>query len=105
MTRRLATVSEDVARSIATMSEEQQAALQRVTSDSRQAVGEVEEELRAFMGEQRVFCGFLDAEQKSYHELMRQEVSALSRLVDSTLRHDAAPLRVYAEDEPDFLSA
>merc|ERR1719272_2151930 len=67
---------------------EQQEALQRLTSQSQMAVGEVHEELLAFMGEQRVFCGFLDAEQKSNLDLMRPEVSALSRLVDSTLRSD-----------------
>ncbi|CAE8615086.1 unnamed protein product, partial [Polarella glacialis] len=57
---------------------------------SRAALDEVRSELRAFMDEQRIFCGFLDTEQRSYQELMRQEVNALSRLLDSTLRTDGS---------------
>lgn len=49
---------------------------------------EVRSELSAFIDEQRVFCGFIDTEQRSYQELIRQEVNALSRLVDATLRLD-----------------
>jgi len=59
--------------------------------DTWRATEDVRSELTAFMDEQRVFCGFLDTEQRSYHELMRQEVSALSRLVDSSLRRDVVP--------------
>merc|ERR1712187_396428 len=51
---------------------------------------EIRSELRAFMDEQRVFCGFLDTEQRSYQDMMRQEVTALSRLVDSILRTPTA---------------
>jgi len=64
---KVAAAQEAMTKSVAVAAEEQQDALRRLTVDSRQAVNEVEEELRAFMGEQRVFCGFLDAEQKSYH--------------------------------------
>jgi len=81
---------EAAARSLGSEMEERCVVLQhRISSDSRHGLEEVRDELHAFMDEQRVFCGFLDTEQKSYHELMRQEVGALSRLVDSALPCDS----------------
>ncbi|CAJ1359541.1 unnamed protein product [Effrenium voratum] len=50
------------------------------------ALREVRGDLQTFMEEQRVFCSFLDTEQRSYQELMRQEVNALCRLVDAAIR-------------------
>jgi hypothetical protein len=100
LTRKVAATVEEQHQMLAELagaSKDQQEALQHLSSESQQKVDEVQEELRAFMGEQRVFCGFLDAEQKSYHELVRQEVSALSRLVDSTLRPDSATAGVCME--------
>lgn len=47
--------------------------------------GELQEELSAFMDEQRIFCGFLDTEQRSYKEIVRQELATLSQLVGSGL--------------------
>jgi hypothetical protein len=77
---------EAIARSCIASCEVQEHAISEVEAKSLSAVAEVKDELRAFIGEQRVFSGFLDAEQKSYQELMelmRQEVRALSRLLHS----------------------
>lgn len=63
--------------------------LQRRAAETGAIGDETRSELLAFMDEQRVFCGFLDTEQKSYYELLRCEVDALSRLVDSTFDKDA----------------
>merc|ERR1711933_712101 len=90
---------EAAARSLGAEVEERCAVLQhRLSSGSRHGLEEVKDELRAFMDEQRVFCGFLDTEQKSYHELMRQEVGALSRLVDSTLPCDCSQSQPEEDD-------
>ncbi|CAE7448788.1 unnamed protein product [Symbiodinium natans] len=68
---------------------------QELSADAQQSLGtsrmewnEMRTELHAFVDEQRVFCGFLDTEQRSYHDLIRQEVTSLSRLVDTSLRID-----------------
>jgi len=72
--------------------QEESTATRRSVEESRaaseKALMEVRSELSAFIDEQRVFCGFIDTEQRSYQELIRQEVNALSRLVDATLRMD-----------------
>eukprot|EP00435_Cladocopium_sp_Y103_P062475 s621_g24.t1 len=85
--------------------QEESATTKRYVEESRvaseKALMEVRSELSAFIDEQRVFCGFIDTEQRSYQELIRQEahefpslpspwyrVNALSRLVDATLRID-----------------
>ncbi|CAE7302954.1 unnamed protein product [Symbiodinium microadriaticum] len=62
--------------------------LQQSLGSSRTEWDEMRSELHAFVDEQRVFCGFLDTEQRSYHDLIRQEVTSLSRLVDASLRID-----------------
>lgn len=62
--------------------------LQRRLAEGDTRGNETRSELVAFMDEQRVYCGFLDTEQKSYYELLRREVGTLSRLVDSTLSAD-----------------
>lgn len=67
-------------------SEAECVALRRIVADNCHTTEEVRAELFAFMDEQRVFCGFLDTEQKSYHDLIRQELQTLSQLVDSTLQ-------------------
>eukprot|EP00931_Biecheleriopsis_adriatica_P054548 TRINITY_DN32114_c0_g1_i2.p1 TRINITY_DN32114_c0_g1~~TRINITY_DN32114_c0_g1_i2.p1 ORF type:complete len:907 (+),score=232.70 TRINITY_DN32114_c0_g1_i2:307-2721(+) len=91
--RLLSRVREEAALAVeqATLAEEQSGAAKASLGDSRQAVNEVRSELHEFIDEQRVFCGFLDTEQRSYQDLIRQEVSALSRLVDSSLRSDQLP--------------
>merc|ERR1712232_381749 len=60
----------------------------QLAEDSARVTDELREELRAFMDEQRVFCGFLDTEQRSYQELVRHEMTALSRLVSKSLLGD-----------------
>lgn len=88
---------EELQKELRAHTEEQAARMQEVLGVGRlssaqaeaevhHAVDEVREELKAFMDEQRLFCGFLDTEQTSYQELVRQQIDALSRLVDSSLR-------------------
>eukprot|EP00928_Gymnodinium_smaydae_P032237 TRINITY_DN23400_c0_g1_i1.p1 TRINITY_DN23400_c0_g1~~TRINITY_DN23400_c0_g1_i1.p1 ORF type:complete len:707 (-),score=135.17 TRINITY_DN23400_c0_g1_i1:99-2219(-) len=63
-------------------------AAMRLASEAGKATSKLSDELRAFMDEQRLFCGFLDTEQKSYQDLMTHELSSLTRLVSSGLRTD-----------------
>lgn len=70
------------------LAEERSCAIEHAVSQSSRGVEEVWSELRAFIDEQRIFCGFLDTEQRSHQELVRAEVGALSRLVES-LRCDS----------------
>eukprot|EP00930_Biecheleria_cincta_P039132 TRINITY_DN26918_c0_g2_i1.p1 TRINITY_DN26918_c0_g2~~TRINITY_DN26918_c0_g2_i1.p1 ORF type:complete len:844 (-),score=189.36 TRINITY_DN26918_c0_g2_i1:35-2545(-) len=76
------------------LTEEHSASAAAAKSDvevCKAATRNLRDELLAFIDEQRVFCGFLDTEQRSYQELIRQEVTTLSRLVDASLRCHPLP--------------
>eukprot|EP00927_Polykrikos_kofoidii_P042311 TRINITY_DN36195_c0_g2_i1.p1 TRINITY_DN36195_c0_g2~~TRINITY_DN36195_c0_g2_i1.p1 ORF type:complete len:774 (-),score=168.51 TRINITY_DN36195_c0_g2_i1:463-2595(-) len=103
----------NVARVAATGSEqavaEAVASLQAQVDGVKRRSEETQEELCAFADEQRVFCGFLDTEQRSYHELTRQELASLSRLVDRGLlssppRRGGAPKDFESELYGSFLA-
>merc|ERR1711862_1064278 len=74
------------------ISEDRQSEFRQALLNSERSLADVRSELLSFVNEQRVFCGFLDTEQRSYQDLMRQEIAALSRLVDANLNGTAASI-------------
>eukprot|EP00419_Tripos_fusus_P053102 CAMPEP_0172806852 /NCGR_PEP_ID=MMETSP1075-20121228/6624_1 /TAXON_ID=2916 /ORGANISM="Ceratium fusus, Strain PA161109" /LENGTH=420 /DNA_ID=CAMNT_0013645733 /DNA_START=41 /DNA_END=1300 /DNA_ORIENTATION=+ len=57
-------------------------------AETFQFARKLKEELCTFMDEQRIFCGYLETEQRSCQEQTRQELSTLSKLVDASLSCD-----------------
>lgn len=81
---------EEMAKRVDRKTKDRCSALQEKMSESQQTLGGLREELRTFMDEQKLFCGYLDTEQRAYQGQVRQELGIMSRLLDTSLRGDAA---------------